>query len=171
MRKRRLTSPGATYHVVARANRQEFILRDPRTKDLLLQTIQRCHGKYDFELSSICIMDNHIHLMIRPDSDESLSAIMQWMLSVFAIRFNKSNGITGHVWYDRFKSRIVHNRQQLISTFRYIYENPIRAKMVSDGHAYRYGTVALMTHGPPGVVVAPESLLTLLLSSLKRVVK
>jgi hypothetical protein len=63
---------------------------------------------------------------------------MQWILSVFAIHYNKRANIKGHVWYDRFKSIIINSLQQFISTFKYITNNPIKAGLCSSASEYKY---------------------------------
>jgi hypothetical protein len=36
-----------------------------------------------------------------------LPAIMQWLKQTFAVRFNRRTGRTGHVWGDRYWSRVL----------------------------------------------------------------
>ncbi len=75
-------------------------------------------------------MDNHIHLIIKTLRNNSLSEIMQWILSRFAVKFNKLKGYHGHVWYDRFKSKIIRTYSQFLKVFEYISNNPVKAGMV-----------------------------------------
>jgi REP element-mobilizing transposase RayT len=84
MRKRRQLRPGAIYHVVARANRQEMIFEPDAFKQIFLAAIIRAKKKYRFSLFNFCIMGNHIHFIIQPGEKADLSKIMQWILSVFA---------------------------------------------------------------------------------------
>lgn len=86
-------------------------------------------------------MGNHVHLDIEPLEDECLSRIMQWILSVFAIRYNKIFNYKGHVWYDRFKSRVIESFQQLVNTFLYIANNPVRAELVTHPLHFKYNGV------------------------------
>ncbi|MFP4704292.1 MAG: transposase [Spirochaetaceae bacterium] len=158
MRKARQLRDGVEYHVVARANRQEFILEGDLMKRLFLETVRRAKGKYDFRVTTICVMDNHFHLMITPATGESLSQIMQWILSVFAIKFNRMRGLRGHVWYDRFKSRIISSLRQFAATFVYINENPVRANIAACPEQYPYGGHRLLIDGPPGIVSRPNPL-------------
>jgi REP element-mobilizing transposase RayT len=85
MRKARKVVQGAHYHVTARANRREFILNSPEMKELFLTVLKRAKGKYKFKLTTFCIMGNHIHFMMKPDENENLSRIMQWILAAFAV--------------------------------------------------------------------------------------
>ncbi|MDR3356523.1 MAG: hypothetical protein LBO04_04965, partial [Spirochaetaceae bacterium] len=44
---------------------------------------------------------------IRPADGFELPAIMKWLKQTFAIRYNRDNGRTGHLWGDRYRSRIL----------------------------------------------------------------
>ena len=89
MRKPRYLIMGAEYHITAKINRGEFALESKVIKEMFLQTVKRAKEKYSFKLKSFVIMDNHIHLLIKPGKSENLSKIMQWILSVFAKHYNK----------------------------------------------------------------------------------
>lgn len=162
MRKPRRLIEGARYHVVARANRKEFILESDGMKNMLLVVIARAKERYRFSLETLCIMDNHIHLLLRPATGESLSRIMQWILSVFARQFNQLLGSGGHVWYDRFKSVVIATLQQFVHAYRYIINNPVRAGMVRRPGDYPYGGVSIRRCGPRGVLGPPGPLVRLL---------
>jgi len=76
MRKARKIVRGGQYHVTARANRREFILNSPEMKDLFLEVLKRAKEKYKFRLTTFCIMGNHIHFMMKPEENESLSRLI-----------------------------------------------------------------------------------------------
>jgi hypothetical protein len=44
---------------------------------------------------------------IRPEEGLELPEIMKWMKQSFAQRYNREVGRTGHIWGDRYWSRIV----------------------------------------------------------------
>ena len=54
-------------------------------KDLFLETVARAKRKYDFRIDNFCVMGNHFHMIVQPLNGVSLSAIMQWIMSVFAM--------------------------------------------------------------------------------------
>ena len=143
-RKTREIAQEATYHVTARANRSEFILERDNFKELFVDVLQKAKKKFQFEIINLVVMGNHIHLMIKPGKKESLSSIMQWILSVFAIHYNRLNNLKGHVWYDRFKSRIVASLLQFIRTFVYITENPLKAGSARHLFDYKYNCLSMM---------------------------
>lgn len=139
MRKPRELKDGARYHVTARANRKEMILETKKMKELFLSVVKRAKRKYDFRIENFCIMGNHFHFIIVPGKGESLSAIMRWLLSVFAMAFNRVSGFTGHVWGERFFSRIISGFQSLVQVFKYIDDNPVMANRVNNGRDWLFG--------------------------------
>jgi len=156
MRQRRFLVEGAEYHVTARANRQEFILESAEVKDLLMRVLREAKRKFTFRVRTFCIMSNHVHLMIQPGEGECLSAIMQWILGVFAIRYNRMFGQHGHVWYDRFRSNIIRTIRQIVRTFAYIAANPVEAQIAQGPFEYRYGGVRHIRDGDFSIVDPPD---------------
>jgi hypothetical protein len=51
--------------------------------------------------------DEKLSFYIRPDDGLQLPLIMQWMKQTFAVRFNVYAGRTGHIWGDRYRSRVL----------------------------------------------------------------
>ena len=139
MRKPRVLREGALYHVSARANRKERILAEEGMNDVLLQVIQRARKRYHFRIENFCIMGNHYHLMIRPGPRESLSRIMQWIMSVFAMTYNRIHGYSGHVWGERFFSKIIGEFRDFLETYRYIDRNPVDAGLVLYDWEWSHG--------------------------------
>lgn len=139
MRKPRQLEDGARYHVTARANRQEMILDSSAIKELFLSVVKRAKVRYAFRLENFCIMGNHFHFVIQPGNGESLSGIMRWILSVFAMAYNKIRGLTGHVWGCRFFSRIITSLRELLRVFEYVDNNPVKASQAEDRTNWLWG--------------------------------
>jgi REP element-mobilizing transposase RayT len=160
MRKSRVIKENSIYHVVARANRREYILNSEEIKCDFLKVVARAKKKFRFKLTNFCIMGNHFHFMITPDQGESLSKIMQWILSVFAVRFNKRFGYSGHVWYDRFKSKILDGLQDFLHAFRYIAENPVRAGIVRRPWEHAYNGITFIRNKEYHIIEEPNQVLS-----------
>ncbi len=140
MRKPRELKEGAQDHVTAQVNRQEFIFADEQIKQMMDKVLHRAKEKFTYSISSYDIMSSHIHLIIKPLRNNSLSKIMQWILSVFAKKYNRLMGLKGHVWCDRFASKIIKTVKQYINTFRYILKNPVKARIVRDTTEYPHSS-------------------------------
>lgn len=166
MRKPRILIENGMYHVVARANRSEFILQSEEIKTMFLEVVLRAKRRYCFSLKNFCIMNNHFHFLIVAGKGENLSRIMQWILSVFAVRFNKRFGWNGHVWYDRFKSKIVDGLSNFLHAFRYIAENPIRAGLSLLPWDYAFNGVTFIRYLDFSIIEIPEPVLRMTEPSL-----
>jgi putative transposase len=130
---------GAWYHVTARVNRREMLFDRSAVRDLFLLLLGRAKKRYRFQVANFCVMGNHIHLQLRPERGESLSAIMRWLLGCFARTYNMKRGITGHFWGERFHSRVLEGIRQFALAFGYIDENPVRAGLVGQACEWRHG--------------------------------
>lgn len=124
-----------------------FDLETVRT--LFLDILSRAKVKFGFRLENFCLMGNHFHMVIVPQEGTSLSRILQWILSVFAMAWNRINGLTGQgsVWGQRFFSRILKNFADYLHTFFYIEANPVTAGLVTSPGDWDYGSIGLRRRG------------------------
>ena len=103
-------------------------------------------------------MSNHIHLLIEPSPGTNLSRLMQWILSAFALKFNRIFGYHGHVWYDRFKSTIVRSLKQFIRTFVYISENPVKALLCRHPAEYAFSGLKYICEKKYSLIDPPDKI-------------
>ena len=157
MRKRRELKTGASYHISARINRQEFLFEPNDIKEMFMEVLRRAKGKYSFLIRNFCIMDNHVHFIIKPLKDEGLSDIMRWLLGVFAQKYNRTFDFHGHVWYDRFKSKVIINFRQYLHTFIYISNNPVKAGIVDSPVDYPYSGIVYIQKGILDIMERPPN--------------
>jgi len=159
MRKLRMLRDGAEYHVTVRINRSEMILSPEEEKMLLLTVIKRAKKRYRFQIKNFCIMNNHLHLLIKPGENESLSRIMQWILSVFAMAWNRKHNLKGHVWGERFYSRIIEGIVDFLRVFIYIDDNPVYAQLVDSSWKWKFGGLWHHHHGIASITEPPDDII------------
>jgi putative transposase len=134
-----------------------MIFEADKVKDLFLSVVAEAKRKYVFRLENFCVMGNHFHAIIRPGWGESLSSIMRWILGVFATRYNRMRNISGHVWGDRFFSRIIENLRSYLLTFSYIDANPLVAGLVNRAEDWLYGRFHVRAIGFEKILSSPDS--------------
>lgn len=156
MRKPRQIQNGSRYHVSARANRKEMIMDAEEMKDLFLIVLARAKHKFNFRIENFCIMGNHFHLIIQPMNGANLSSIMQWILSVFAMTWNRQHKLTGHVWGERFFSRIITSIIDYLRIAQYINENPVKAGQTERSDTWRHGGLWHWIHGLHWILDEPQ---------------
>lgn len=122
----RKISQSAVYHIMLRGNNKEPVFQDEKDKEKICRLIMNLKDEKDFGLFSYCILNNHIHLVIR-EIDEPIACIIKRIATSYAIYYNKKYSRIGHVFQDRYKSECVDNERYLLSVIRYVHQNPVKA--------------------------------------------
>ncbi|MDW7672701.1 MAG: transposase, partial [Bacillota bacterium] len=86
-----------------------------------------------------CLMGNHVHLLIR-ENKADLGDFMRRAAAHYALWVNSKYGRKGHVFQDRYKSEPVEDDQYLLVVFRYILQNPLKAKLSNTPFDYRWSS-------------------------------
>jgi putative transposase len=139
MRSLRILAEGATYHVTSKIDHDAPAIREPEFKEGFLNFVAKAKERFSFTLWNFTVMDNHIHFLIKPGPGVSLSKIMQWIKCNFAKWWNKKHETKGHLWGERFFSRIIKDERDFAKVSEYIDENPVKAKLVKKLEHWRFG--------------------------------
>ena len=138
---------GATYFVSSRLDHKQMGLKDFEVKAQFIIFLTEVQKKHPFKLYDFCVMDNHIHLVLRPEEGESLSLIMQLIKWRFAMWYNGKFGTCGHVWGNRFHSEVVTDEAHLAKVLHYTDENPVTAHLVGTPEQWVFSGVFFHRHG------------------------
>lgn len=114
------------YHITIRGIDKQNIFFDEHDRQKFMDIIKETKEKYNYEIYSYCLMDNHVHLIIY-DKEQRLSKIMQSIEISYAFYFNMKYDRTGHLFQNRFFSSKVEDRAYLKLVCRYIHQNPAKA--------------------------------------------
>ena len=83
-------------------------------------------------LDEFIVMPNHVHVLVLPFDEWTLSKLLHsWKLHT-ALEINKLTGSEGTLWFDESYDHIVRSWEQLEIYRRYIRENPVKANLTSD---------------------------------------
>ena len=128
-RRLRIEYPGAIYHVMARGNGRQDIVRDDRDRQHWLHTLERTRAVRGWELFAFVLMSNHFHLFLRTP-EPNLSRGMQRLLSGYAIWWARRHRRPGHVFQGRFRAQLIEDESYFWTVSRYLHLNPVRARLV-----------------------------------------
>jgi putative transposase len=101
-------------------------------------------------------MTNHVHLLVTPGSESAIPLLMQAIGRTYVQRLNKRYQRTGTLWEGRYKASPVQDDQYLLTCYRYIEQNPLRAAMVADPVEYPYSSHAHNALGRPDPLITPH---------------
>jgi REP element-mobilizing transposase RayT len=107
MRQTRKLAQGVWYEIRSGINNREPILSQSRALALFDRVFRETMLCFPFEVRGLRIEADRISFYIKPEDGLELPAIMQWMKQVFAQRYNALTGRSGHIWGDRYWSRIL----------------------------------------------------------------
>jgi REP element-mobilizing transposase RayT len=113
MRQLRALAQGVWYEVRTRINNREPLFRRYQALAIFTQVFRETELRFVFEVRGLRLEDDRLMFYIRPEDGLELPDIMKWMKQVFAQRFNAADGRTGHIWGDRYWSRIVEGEPEL----------------------------------------------------------
>lgn len=122
----RKKSATGIYHIIMRGVNRKTIFEDDEDKIRLLETLVRYKTNCRYEIYGYCLMDNHIHLLIK-EFDEPISNAIKRISSSYVYWYNKKYKRCGHLFQERFKSENVETGTYLLTVLRYIHQNPVKA--------------------------------------------
>lgn len=70
-------------------------------------------------------MPNHIHLLIKQTSDESINRFIHRLHTSYTMYFNIKYERVGSVFQGRFKAKLIESDEYLLHVSRYIHQNPL----------------------------------------------
>jgi REP element-mobilizing transposase RayT len=130
-RQGRERSKSGVYHVMVRGINRQDIFFDDEDRQQYMKILHRVKKSSGCELYAYCLMDNHVHLLIKEIVDD-ISQVMKRLGISYAQCYNRKYERCGHVFQDRYKSEVVEEDNNFLAVLRYIHQNPLRAGMAAN---------------------------------------
>ena len=138
----RLTLPGYPHHVIQRGNNRQAIFADAADYAALLGLVEASARTFGVAVHAYVLMSNHFHLLVTPETAESLPLAMQAVGRSYVRYFNRRQQRTGTLWEGRYKSTLIQTEKYLLTCMAYIDLNPVRAGIVTEPAQYPYSSHA-----------------------------
>jgi REP element-mobilizing transposase RayT len=101
------------YEIRTRINNREPLFRRAKALAIFAGVFRETELRFVFEVRSLRLEDDWLTFYIQPEDGLELPEIMKWMKQVFAQRFNAAAGRTGHIWGDRYWSRVLEGEPEV----------------------------------------------------------
>ena len=118
----------ARWHELLDAGHGSCILSQPEKRQIVVDALQHWHVTR-LHLDETVIMPNHVHTLITPEPDWSLSECLHSIKRFTARAINKGLERKGALWQDESFDHIVRSEAQLHHFRDYIRQNPIKAHL------------------------------------------
>ena len=124
----RTSLPDGYFHLYCRgvAGVVAFPSGDDRTE--LFRLLGRTGRRHRWELHAACVLSTHYHVVLAARV-EALSNGVHQLNWRYARYFNARYKRFGHVFAERFQTRVVDREERVFETCAYVLLNPVKARM------------------------------------------
>lgn len=156
-RRPRLYVPGVPQHVVQRGNNREPCFFAEEDYRYYLDCLTDAAASYGCDVHAYVLMTNHVHLLLTPQEEGAIGAVMQSVGRRYVRYVNHVYKRSGTLWEGRYKASLVDSENYVLTCYRYIELNPVRANMVKHPGDYRWSSYAHNAHGQPDAALTPQA--------------
>ncbi len=137
------------FHVLNRGVGRMRLFRKDRDYEAFEEIVEKTLLTCPMRICSYCLMPNHWHFVLWPESDGDLAAFMQ-KLTVTHVRNwqeNRRRVGMGHVYQGRYKSFPIETDEYFYQVVRYVERNALRANLVATADQWRWSSLWRREHG------------------------
>ena len=157
----RIVVLGVPHHITQRGNRRmQTFFSNSDYREYLYLMAEWCN-RCNVEVWSYCLMPNHIHLIVVPETEDSLRRSIGEAHRRYTRYINFQKGWKGHLWQSRFSSFPM-DEQHLLAASRYIELNPVRAKLVKNPEDFKWSSCKAHLKNENDILVKVKPLLELI---------
>jgi putative transposase len=145
---------GYCYHVLNRANRRAEVFHGRADYEQFCTLIARAQARLPLPILAMCLMPNHVHLVVRPIASRDLAQWMHWAFTTHVRWYHAKYQTTGRIWQGRFKAFVMQEDHHLLTVMRYVERNAQRAKLVECAEDWEWSSLAWRRAARPPVDLA-----------------
>ena len=126
------------FHVITQGINKNYIFEKAEDIKYHIKTMYKLSTQHEIKIIAYCIMNNHLHMLLKTDNIKELSKYMQRLNTTYAKYYNKKYNRVGYVFRDRYKSEGIYSEEHLYNCIKYIYDNPVKAGICNKAEEYPY---------------------------------
>jgi putative transposase len=147
---------GVPLHVRQRGNNKAACFFEPEHREVFLGMLGELAREHECSVHAYVLMTNHIHLLLTPATADSASLMMKHLGQRYTQYINRTRSRIGSLWEGRFRSNIVDSEMYVMTCYRYVELNPVRAGMVQRPEQYPWSSFRSNALGEPSLIVNPH---------------
>jgi putative transposase len=155
-RRARIMAPGLPVHIVQRGNNRQPCFFEEQDRPYYLFHLRRLLPRFGVCLHAYCLMTNHVHLLVTPADEHGCARLMKHIGQLHTQYVNRNYRRSGTLWEGRFKSCLVQNEDYLLSCYRYIELNPVRAGICGHPREYPWSSYRANAESVDDVHLTPH---------------
>lgn len=134
--------PNDPYHISARCiNREWFQLPLGTVWCLMEDYLYLVSSVYQLRLHAFVLMSNHFHLLVSAP-EGNLSQAMLYFMRETSREITRLSGRINQTYGARHHKTRIRYEHYFLSSYKYVYRNPVRAGICERVEEYRYSTLS-----------------------------
>lgn len=155
-RRARLKLAGVPVHLIQRGNNRSACFYADEDYELYLHYLKELADKFGCSVHAYVLMTNHVHLLLTPEKEDSVSQLMKHLGQRYVQYINRTYGRSGTLWEGRYRSCLAKEEDYILGCYRYIELNPVRADMVRHPRQYRWSSYRANAEGKSSDLITPH---------------
>jgi len=127
------------YHIVIKGNNSQQIFYDDYDYRMFLGVLKDACDKYKISIVAYCLMNNHVHLMLKAD-EKNIATMFKAFGASFVYRYNKKYDRTGGIFNGRYYSKAINDNEYFFAVLKYIHYNPVKAGICEVIDKYKWSS-------------------------------
>lgn len=156
-RRARLTLAGVPHHLIQRGNNRQACFYAIRDYQIYLDWLEQYANICNCEIHAYVLMTNHVHMLVTPKESGGLGIMMRRLGQRYVQYINRTYCRSGTLWEGRFKSCITSEDRYVLSCYRYIELNPVRASLVNHPAEYPWSSYRVNAQGEHSSLIVPQN--------------
>lgn len=133
-------SQSGIYHILFRGINQQNIFEEKADYEKFIEITANVKSQMEFEIYAYCLMNNHVHIVMKEKCEKDISLIMKRILTGYVRWYNIKYGRSGALIANRYKSVPVEVDEYFLELIRYVHQNPIKAGIAKKPEDYSYSS-------------------------------
>ena len=142
----RIVIPGVAHHVTQRGNRRQPVFFSDDDRKRYLALIREGCAAARVRCLAWCLMDNHVHLVLVPETADGLRAALGEAHRRYTRAVNVREGWRGYLFQGRFASYPMDDAH-LMAAVRYVELNPVAARIVHRAEDWHWSSARSQIYG------------------------
>jgi putative transposase len=138
-----------TFFVTASIWGRRSLLQSDRAARLFVENIFDYRAQRKYRLHEFVVMPDHFHVLITVGAGMTIERAVQLIKGGFAFRAGRELGFHAPVWQKGFSEIRVLDMDAYEAQCAYIWENPVRAHLVSRAEEYAYSSAGTRSEIDP----------------------
>lgn len=155
-RRARLSLPGIPWHIIQRGNNRSVCFYAEDDYFFYIYHLADLAIRFDCAIHAYVLMTNHVHLLLTPEKADSAALLMKNLGQRYVQYINRTYRRSGTLWEGRFRSCLTQSEDYVLTCYRYIELNPVRAAMVRHPRDYRWSSYAGNAQGKRDTLLMPH---------------